>query len=320
MLNASIDGLLFSSLSGYNMYNPSKYDSSMIHVLSNTEVTIKPVPKINSIDIEQMWRDLIYMPIDIKSITWPIDILELDNQTTGLVFRKRAFPKMEPLKNLLYNSDLLDWEKPSIKKLINNLLMVFNEIHSGGYLYRAFDMNHIYYNESSYEILIDFSIATSQNKVFSIKPNIPVESVSIEFLPPWLSFSNRTDTTMTDELYSVAAMLFRLMVGRMPYQGRLMDGHGDIMDRFRDVDPSEHIHMFEYYHDNPVFIFSPTNKTNSIGQVTSEEKFKNRWKKLPESIRKMFLHVFDEKHLTSENRDFYSVQEWINALSQEQII
>ncbi len=315
MRDTELNAMLFSSLSGYNIYVPSKYDNAMIHTLSNTEVTVEPISKITQAEIDVKWRDLICMPIDIQHITWPIDVVEIDNHVSGLVFRKRAFPPMEPLKKLLYLSDLLDWQREKTRRVMKNLLTVFHEIHQGGYLYRAFDMNHIFYAEATGEVLVDFSLAICQNRQKSLWMSIPPETVAIEFLPPWVPFTNPTAMTLEDDLYAVAAMLFRLMIGRMPYQGRLMDGQGDIMDPMRDVDPSDHIRMFEHYHDNPVFIFDPKDTSNSIGLVTSEEKFKERWKALPPSIQQMFLQVFSKENLTAETKTVFSAQAWLKALT-----
>jgi len=324
MNDATIKDMLFSCLSGHNIYVPSKYDrSSMLHLLSNTDVTVKAVKGIEPILVENKWRYFIERPVDIKNITWPVDIVNLPEKQMGLVFRKRAFPKMEPLKKILYNSNLLDWNRPEIRKLIGNLLKVFEEIHTGGYAYHAFDMEHMYYNEESFEVLIEFSLGMSIhcNDVTHIS-NVGIDSVAIEFVPPWVELDSRNCLSLSDDYYSIAAMLFRLMIGRMPYQGRLMDGHGDMMDLLRDIDPDTHVQMFKHYHDNPIFIFDPEDDINNVGVVTSVEKFKDRWEDLPEEIKAMFIKTFSKETLAMpyKDRKLYSVREWIDALTQAGIL
>lgn len=324
MNNATIKDMLFSCLSGHNIYVPSKYDdSSMLHLLSNTDVTVKAVNGISQTLVENKWRYFVERPVDIKNITWPVDIVKLQEKQMGLVFRKRAFPKMEPLKKILYNSNLLDWSRPEIKKLISNLLKVFDEIHTGGYAYHAFDMEHMYYNEETYEVLVEFSLGMSiHNNDTTNVSDVGLEAVAIEFVPPWVKLDKRNYLSLSDDYYSIAALLFRLMIGRMPYQGRLMDGHGDMMDLLRDIDPDAHIQMFKHYHDNPIFIFDPEDDINNVGVVTSVEKFKDRWEDLPQEIRAMFIKTFSKENLSMsyEERKLYNVREWHDALVKAGIL
>lgn len=324
MRDIMIHEMRFSCLSGHNIYVPSGYDSStMRHLLSNTDVTIKAVNNFDAELMENKWRYFIERPIDIKSVTWPLDMVSLNEEQIGLVFRKRAFPKMEAFKKLLYVSSLLDWKRPEIKKLIRNLLSVFIDIHNGGYAYHSFDMNRMYYNEKTSEVLVEFSLGMSRHfRNIAHLEEVDVQEIAVEFLPPWVDFDARGTLSLSDDYYSIAALLFRLMIGRMPYEGRIMDGQGFIMDERRDLDPVEHIRMFRYYHKNPVFIFDEDDRTNSVGLYTNEDKFVERWEELPQTIRNMFIETFSKKHLNERyiDRRLYTVDEWLRALTDAEIL
>lgn len=316
--------LLFSCLSGYNIYLSSKNGIfDRIHMFTDEAVDIREVPGVTATRAQEKWRYFIEYPINIKHFIWPIDIVEISDGTIGLVFRKRAFPKMEPIKKLLYSPDLLNWKNTSIQNIINSLLIAFDDLHSGGYAYHAFDMNKIFFSESNGEILVDFSLAMT-NHFFDRKHIDPLspEEVQVEFLPPWSSYNEKGFFSLDDDYYSIAAMLFRLMIGRMPYQGRLMDGVGDIMDRQRDVDQGMHIKMFEHYHNNPVFIFDEKDNSNNIGLYSHEEKIIKKWEELPSEIRVMFNTVFSKNNIGKAygEKKLYTEREWIDALKKANII
>lgn len=320
MTNFTSETMLFSCLSGHNIYVPSSLDGgrTMIHLQSGTEVTVRPVHGMEPRLVEKKWHSFVERPIDINNILWPVDIIDLGKGTMGLVFTKRAFPKMEPLKTLLYNSNLLSWKREEIKTVVKSLLSVFDNIHKGGYAYHSFDMERIFYYGKECNILVDFTLGMSRHRNDPLfVSEMDKETIAIEFLPPWIDFSERGRLTLLDDLYSISAMLFRLLIGRMPYQGRLMDGHGDMMDLIRDTDPNGHITMFEHYHENPVFIFDKSNKTNSIGLYTHEEKFADLWNDLPERIREMFSETFTEENNKApyEKKILYSPRQWLDALT-----
>ena len=65
---------------------------------------------------------------------------------------------------------------------------------------------------------------------------IPGEDVAIEFLAPWVPAEGTVQVDLICEYYAIAAILFRAMIGRMPYQGRQMDGHGNIMNLLTDTE------------------------------------------------------------------------------------
>ena len=316
--------LLFSCLTGYNIYAPSKNGiSDRVHMFTSEEVDIREITGITPYGVQEKWRYFVEYPISIKHFLWPVDIVEISKDKMGLIFRKRAFPKLKPIKQLLYSPELLNWKSTNIQAIIKSLLTAFDELHTGGYSYHAFDIDKIFFNESNGEVLIDFSLAMSRN--YFNRQHVDTLSstyIQVEFLPPWSKFNENDQFALDDDYYSLAAMLFRLMIGRMPYQGRLMDGAGDIMDRQRDVDQGMHLKMFEHYHNNPVFIFDDNDDSNSIGLYSHEEKIIDKWEELPEEIKVMFKTVFSKENIKMNygSKKLYSPREWISALEKANII
>ena len=322
-------GTLFSCLSGYNFYqlnrgcSLSDMEIHAVHCLSESGVEIrKTTTQLNPGELKK-WKYFVEHPVNVTNMLWPIDIVSLnDDLDIGLVFRARALPKMEPLKTILYNEDELDWRNPHIQDLVISFLKQCIDIHKNGYAYHSFDINRMFYNVASMEAFFDFSLSiTPAQEVTAINSN----DVGIEFLPPWCDIEGDNPMGLAEDYYSIAAILFRLMIGRMPYQGRLMDGKGNMMNHLTDVDEDFHVMMFKAYHSTPVFVFDKNNTSNSIGLYTVEEKFVERWEKLPEKIKKMFSEtliysenirskVYSDNGWLEAHGKIYSGYEWLEAL------
>lgn len=326
------DALIFSCLSGYNLYVPTRDGvADAVHFFSKDPVNIRYSRHIYAADILEKWKRFVEHPVDIQRFLWPTDIVDCDSRGLyGLVFPKRSFPKMEKLKKLLYSPDTLGLQNPLVRKLIRQLLLAFSELHAGGYVYHAFDLETMYYEETTGTVLLDFSPAMSLRGCGT--PQLlgtAAEEIGIEFLPPWRKRSADEEFWPEDDEYSIATLLFRLLTGRMPYQGRFMDGYGDMMVAQRDVDPDMHIQMFQHYHENPVFIFDSEDRRNSIGTVSAEERVIDRWEALPLTIRRMFETVYSKENLArtpeenrarSGKRKLFSADQWLHALDGENLM
>lgn len=345
------DNIMFSCISGYNYYASSKsHADGIIHIPSETDVEFKEFPRGDDTSIEEKWRYFVAWPPDTRYFIWPIDMAkDLDNKYT-FVFRKRGFPKFQPIKNLLFNDEILDWQSPDIKKLARNFLKAMIALHKAGYVYHAFDYNNMYYNTDTMDIVIRFS--TSMSRYYghpdNNRMNVPsdyenlkaigivlsepylVNDILIDFLPPWVDVSTKEKMTLNDDYYSITAMLFRLFIGRMPYQGSIMirNEMADIMNGDRDQDEKEHQRMFEYYHEHPVFIFDPEDTSNEVGTFTHYQKFTKRWEALPEAVQKMFSAALappkdDEESWKTkpyEPRKLESPEVWLSTLQREKVI
>ena len=320
--------MVFSSLSGYNFYNivnqfVDEYEKDKalaVHELNGSEVEIRYDANLSNSIVLEKWKYFIEHPIDISSILWPVDIIRSDEGKYGLVFRRRAFPPLKSFKEILYNDSKLDWRNTDIQRLINNFLDLCSKLHNGGYVYHCFDIDRMRYNPKDMSILFDFSLSmTRKSDDVEKSEKVSHLDVGIEFLAPWQELLEDNMMTLIDDYYSITAILFRLMIGRMPYQGRLMDGNGHMMNYLQDTDENNHITMFRKYREQPVFIFDDQNKENAIGIFSEEEIYIERWNALPESIKKMFNDVLNEKNVKkdAEKRIYYSPDEWLNILNNK---
>lgn len=310
--------IMFSCLSGYNMYQVSEsiqdpgFDICATHCQNGTEVKIRRSESSLNEENLPKWKYFVEHPVDVSTMLWPVDVVTFeDNSEIGLVFRRRSLSKMEPIKTILYNDFLLDWHNEKTQKLIINFLKQCVNMHNNGYLYHCFDLNRIFYNPVDMSVLFDFSLSLSQ-----IDDVVTVEKadVGIEFLPPWCDIEADNEMSLIDENYTISAIIFRLMIGRMPYQGRLMDGNGNMMNHLTDTDKDTHIMMFEAYRKNSIFIFDTNDTSNSIGLFTAEEKYIERWNSLPENIKRMFSDALIVKN--GKTTKTYSSIDWLNALEK----
>lgn len=319
--------MIFSCVGGYNSYIRSNINQdNLLHVLSNTEVRVQPIELIDEKELEEKWRFFIENPSDIKNVIWPIDVVRL-KEKLGLVYRLRVFPKLTTFKELLYDTPIecekLNWSRLEIRVLIKKMLMAFNRLHKDGYIYHSFLLDKMFYDERTQDVILDFSLAMGMHhNDNSYVEDVNASFVGIEFLPPWISINKRDRLALLDDYYSISAILFRLMVGRMPYQGENMVGYGDIMDKNRDNDENEHWHMFEHYYEKPVFIFDPDDKSNSIRTMAFDELFIERWNALPEKVQSMFIRTFSQKNIKEDyaNKVLFSPQEWLDVFMDTRII
>ena len=321
--------ILFSSLSGYNFYtlDPKKKPSGFYcgkHCISGEEVEIRFSDQPRWIN---GWRNIIEYPADSEFYLWPVDVVSYfdgTNQKQGLVFQRqsfpaKSFPQLEPLKKFLYTDELLDWRTEPVKRFLYHFLDCAIHLNNGGYAYFDYNLDRIYYNPQDMNVLFDFTpYITRLDGDRYRSEKIPGADVAIEFLAPWVPAEGTVQVDLICEYYAIAAILFRAMIGRMPYQGRQMDGHGNIMNLLTDTDAMLHRQMFLVYRSNPRFIFEPGQHENTIGQFDNEKKYKERWKALPEQIQTMMMQVLCMKNAKADNLDrvVYSPQEWMEAFSR----
>lgn len=348
-LNA--DNIMFSCISGYNYYTYSKsHAGGIIHIPSETDVTFVKFPQADEASIENKWKHFVAWPADARYFIWPTDLARDQKDDYVFVFRKKTYPKYQPIQNLLFNDAILDWQRADIKTLANHLLKALIALHKAGYAYHAFDYHNIYYNADTMEVVIRFSPSMSryyghpdnnrmttpsickelqESGVIWSEPNL-TSGIAIEFLPPWINETNKESMTLNDDYYSIAALLFRLFVGRMPYQGAIMirNEMGDLMNGDRDQDEEEHQRMFSFYHKNPVFIFDVEDTSNRIGVFLHEQRFAKRWEALPEVVREMFSATLAPPKDNAENwltkcyepRNLASPETWLLTLQREKVI
>lgn len=315
--------LLFSMFGGHNLYSPVQGNENsgivtVLHYFDKKEYSLR-IEKVESAD-RILLEDIVFNPPKTNSIIWPIDVVLLEDTcyeevgNVGFIFPKKAYPKVNKLRDMVYYPDKLDWRDGKIKRLAINLTKAFLALEEAGYVYRAFDVDSIFYNPDNMDILMNFSISINElrRSVFFLD----VKDIKRDFLPPWIerdrdSYYNADIATMR---YAFSALLFRLLIGKLPYQGRLSDDVGNLMLENMDDDQVVHDLMVDAYLKQPVFLFDREDESNSIGTFSSEQVFIDRWKELNPDLKEMFLHTFSGKNLTEKS--FYSIAQWYKVLSE----
>ena len=338
--------LLFSLLSGYDFYRITQSNETGwlgTHVQSGNIVRIKAIGKRETpIGAEELLRHRRYiwhtMPQD--HYEWPIDLAEYQDQQQMYVqcyiFPLKPYPGFTPIRELLYQektSRRLDWRNAEIKEICRNLLKVFSGLHKSGYFYNDFCIDRIFYEPKTRDVFLRFSSGIRLYEQKEEKPEymewkpflnqeaslkageqeiVPVKDISIEFAPPYIYDGTEYSGNIDD--FSICSMLFRMMIGRMPYEGKGLNSFGEVFDPIRDVDRAAHEYYFEHYHQYPKFIFDPEDNSNSLGPMSENDLPKERWEKLPDKIKEMFQESLAD-YVQGKGR-LYPPEEWLDVLNQ----
>lgn len=131
-----------------------------------------------------------------------------------------------------------------------------------------------------------------------------------EYIEPFYlnRWNGKSSYHLRCDLYSLAVLMFRLLIGRFPFEGSLMDGIPRNIDQW----------IIRYF-QNALFIFDEKDASNSIGDFSHEKIIVTRWNSLTDELRRMFLTVFDQDYLYRRSKSIhdnvvYLPSEWKDAL------
>lgn len=309
-----------SLLSAYNLYidtgNRVKTASCnnailLNHMNSGEEYYCVRLRNRGFNDSISKWREIINNPAQ-KSFFWPVDIISVPDRETGcvwmnLVYPCRAVPLVVSFSDLASNSEYIGVESAKAKLLAINIADAFADFYNHSYLYSVWDNSNFFVDIKYNSIMAVFSDVTdilSQDK----RTEIVMEDYFTEYTDPY-GYNNGFKYDFFSEMYSLVAMLFRILIGRYPYEGSLMDGK----------QKESELEIFQWkkeYVSHPIFIFDAHDKRNSIGDFDHEKIFLNRWNCLSDELRRMFSEIFQEENVLRKNDSviFYTPHDWGNAL------
>lgn len=319
--------IVFSSLSGYNYYSIP---------LSVEENTVIPVALHRESDIlYKMWpgeildsqmtgeqmkriRSVVLEPVSTIQFEWPVDVVEIvcnsGRKQLFYVFPSRAMLGLEPLKKLLYvekQNDTLDWRQTHIQQVSRSFLQAMDALHKAGYSYNDFNVQRMMYNPKNGQVYLCYTTGIRKRyceiETFCTQKG----SFSIEFEPP--------SSNMDRDLYAVAAILFRMMIGRLPYQGWSLEKFAHVFDHnYYDLDKQDaYQNYFQEYHKCKCFVFDPDDDSNPLSPASDDDLPRERWEKLPEQIRSMFIQSLACTGGRQRRKmRLYTPREWIGALEQ----
>lgn len=317
---------LYSLSSGYNFYEWMGHEKCTIfekpksvirHIKTGelfyiTELRGAVAKQFNL----HFWISLIRRPADLKYFIWPVDIIswEKDNVAIyALVFPLRAMPKYKKLNEVLSDDQHLGWHQERVKKLVSDFLDAWSGFDLRGYAYHEFSEQNMFYQPDTLNVMFDFSFSTHEVKtLYDAQPIVP-DVIMPEYADSLYYSENRqAKMDLASDYYSIAVILFKLLIGRLPYQGA-------VMEHEPDSTPKEHENWLRIYHNNPYFIFDENDETNRIGGdfgFAKDEIYVKRWNELSQSVRNMFHNVLQTANVlrTTETFIFYSPEQWKEAL------
>ena len=296
--------LLFSVCSGYNYYTVTERRINILgserqvirHYKTGEEYFIAEVAK-NDFYLDR-YISIIRRCVSSSHIEWPIDIVKF-NEEYYLVFSFVNIPrKLFPLKKLLTDDvigDNIKYGKQHFE-LVSDFLDAMIELDEGGYaFYGLSDDDCIYYFDN--RIFLSFKkTITSKDHPFPLS----FHSVDPQYADPYF-FTEKANHSMDylSMYHTVSVILFRLLIGKLPYDGSIM---ASVPDRGE-------YEWINYYHGNSIyFIFgdeSDSDGRNKIGVFASDEMYIERWNKLSPEIQDFFTRIFQHKNAMRESTPFY---------------
>lgn len=313
----------FSCISGYNYYavpikEKKKDDFFSFHVTSKNLVKISKASKIDSSLIENDFKNFLVMlmhPIKCSDFEWPVDLVQLEVEN-GIfmyfyVFMGKVKRDFVPIRTLFYQdrmSKVLDWRNTNIQKICINVLKAISYLHERDYSFNNFDINMIYYNEKTSGVYFKFH-SEIRNRIMYNAP-VNIENIALEFLPPYL-FGEKKYSGNIDE-YSICSLLFYLMIGRLPYDGKGLSNYGNVFNPFLDVDRAYHLYYLEHYHMFSYFIFDPDNNVNHLSLSSENSLPIERWNALPLKVKHMFNKTFIGAR--EKKMSLYCIKDWLECL------
>ena len=330
-------GYLYSKLSGFNIYDagPQNLDDIVTSGhLKITDVRAKGEKNILAAmiyksdepisDEKAAWfAEIIQNPVSSIFFEWPIDLIEIersDEFVCCLVYKNVNYNHLKPIKALLYQpsmSRVLDWRDPFMITVCRSFLTVMANLHSNGYIYNDFNINNILYNSDTGEVYFKFTHKLRKSESKTRYDIVECLDISPEFAPPFVYKPDVYDGFMSKETdcYQIATLLFRLMIGRLPYEGRDLMNYGTVFDPEFDTDENAHKYYFQQYHQYPHFIFDENDETNSLSSTSDNDMPRERWNALSDDVQKMFreaLCQFAAEHPAAKS---FTPEEWLKAVS-----
>lgn len=161
-----------------------------------------------------------------------------------------------------------------------------------GLRYCNWRADHIYINKSG-KMYVNFT-----DHIDFYKEKYPFDSRFHDwalYYSPW-----ENNYSFDGDYFSLFILLFYVLVGRFPYDGRLM---GELSF---DTE-AEQEYWNNEYRKRAIFIFDPDHDDNSIGTFAHERKHVDAWKNLSEDVRKLFILVFKKNNPMDADLAFNSL-------------
>ena len=274
-------------------------------------------------DLER-WRAVVRRPMPHLSFIWPADVVSNEEGAAYLVFPLEFdTARYRPLADLMPNwtgdrpldahGEDVAAQRALREAVARSLVAAWRQLHAVGYLYLGFDVNNMYYDPDTGAVKFGFSLSTVEYDAQAIRvdavgsvplavPSYERIGVTLDYVDPptYASIANalkgagRARGVPYTDLFALHAMVFRLLVGRLPFYGRTV-----VYESNRT--PEEHRRWLDVYQNNPVFIFDSQNASNRVGGedgFATDEVYEDNWAAVPKDLREELEGFFDSAKRT----------------------
>ncbi|MCL2071277.1 MAG: hypothetical protein FWH07_03475 [Oscillospiraceae bacterium] len=295
----------------------------MTNARSGKQFYTKPFPTEFLREVESdkgKWVKLIRRPLRIggkisENYIWPSDIIDLSgnqfkkNYALLLPFRD-DLGGYEPMSVALSNTamDCRNFDINANTRLAENLIEAWCKFNDSRYLYHEFSFNNMFCNMDN-KVMFDFSFSAHEYSELSDGTSVPLNRIHPDYTDVYYYQRKSAKMDVISNYFSMAVILFRLLIGLLPYQGRLLEG-------IHNITKQEHSYWIMKYHQNPYFIFDENENVNRISStVAYPELYEERWNRLPPLLKGMFAAVFNSDNaLRKVPPVFYTPNDWKNAI------
>lgn len=230
---------------------------------------------------------------DIEFI-WPFDLVEHKNS--------KSFGYIMPLydtKSFINYNKVINGKvkRPSLKTLsyISYLIATSLEVvHKNGMAYCDINLGNIQFDFINGKI----SVCDNDNVVIN-NSNVNVLGVP-EFMAPEVALKQSQPNILSD-LYSLSILLYTLWTYEHPMEG----------SKTEDIRCWDLVAKKKFYHEEPVFVHNPTDKSNNIEKSDIYKLSNALWKYyLPNKCKNAFIKTFGEGVFKPEKRT--KTSQWKN--------
>lgn len=267
--------------------------------------------------LRESYRERVLRSPARRHILWPADMVDLEERdigcrlfvaqeytdtpvepegrggNVGLLFPYGGYPPMVSGERKLSQIQGFSWKNPEIRKMACQLLVGLEDVNRCGYVYGDMHLSRIFFLEDD-SVYFNFSgLVLAFSDLFSknVESLCAVEGAEypLEFADPVVARGLRKTLDFQSQNYSLAALLFYLLLGQYPYDGRLLTG-------YVDDSPQHHYIKFRDYLKMPVFIFDPEDRQNALGAFAEEETVIRLWEELHPVLRQAFISTLRKEN------------------------
>ena len=233
------------------------------------------LPNIATPEQYQALQSIIQKDAPTGSFLWPFALAESESVS--------GFGYFMPLREARFKSlnDLMTRRiEPSFLALVTagiGLADSFSQLHSQGLCYRDISFGNVFFDPNTGEVLIcDNDNVSVDGQTDSLVRGTP------RFMAPEV-VRGETDPNTQSDLFSLAVLLFYLLMGHHPLEGK----------KESDIRCFDLPAMNKLYGTDPIFIYDPHNDSNRP-QPVYHDNARIFWPIDPLFIREIFIKAFTE--------------------------